>query len=92
MPVAYEFDGSYIYFSGYNLKRSLKFRNIQGNRQVAFVVDDVRSTDAWSPSGIEIRGIAEPVLRDGYLYVKITPAAKASWGQLSEETEQIAGR
>lgn len=29
VSVAFEFDGSYFYFGGWNLKNSLKFRNIQ---------------------------------------------------------------
>ena len=41
VPVAFEFDGKYIYFGGWNLKNSLKFKNILQNNKVAFVVDDL---------------------------------------------------
>jgi len=41
VPVAFEFDGSYLYFGGWNLKNSLKFKNILQNNKVAFVVDDL---------------------------------------------------
>jgi pyridoxamine 5'-phosphate oxidase family protein len=80
VPVGFEFDGTYIYFSGWGLQKSLKFRNIQHNSKVAFVVDDLKSVDPWRPRGIEIRGIAEKVEKDGYLYVRITPITKVSWG------------
>jgi pyridoxamine 5'-phosphate oxidase family protein len=45
VPVAFEFDGSYLYFGGWNLKNSLKFRNILQNNKVAFVVDDLVSVN-----------------------------------------------
>jgi pyridoxamine 5'-phosphate oxidase family protein len=81
VPVAFEFDGSFIYFGGWNLERSLKFRNIMGNDRVAFVVDDVVSTRPWRVRGIEIRGIAEKVdCEEGRVCVRITPTRKVSWG------------
>lgn len=78
VPVAFEFDGSYLYFGGWNLKNSLKFRNILQNNKVAFVVDDLVSVNPWTPRGVEIKGIAE-ILR-GNDYVKIVPFKKSSWG------------
>jgi pyridoxamine 5'-phosphate oxidase family protein len=78
VPVAFEFDGSYIFFGGWNLKNSLKFRNILQNDKVAFVVDELVSVNPWKPRGIEIKGIAE-ILR-GNDYVKIVPLKKSSWG------------
>jgi pyridoxamine 5'-phosphate oxidase family protein len=78
VPVAFEFDGSYIYFGGWNLKSSLKFKNILQNNKVAFVVDDLVSFKPWTPRGLEIKGIAE-ILR-GNDYVKIVPFKKSSLG------------
>jgi pyridoxamine 5'-phosphate oxidase family protein len=78
VPVAFEFDGSYLYFGGWNLENSLKFRNILQNNKVAFVVDDLVSVNPWIARGVEIKGIAE-VLR-GKDYVKIVPFKKSSWG------------
>jgi pyridoxamine 5'-phosphate oxidase family protein len=78
VPVAFEFDGSCLYFGGWNLKNSLKFRNMLQNNKVAFVVDDLVSVNPWTPRGIEIKGIAE-ILR-GKDYVKIVPFKKSSWG------------
>jgi pyridoxamine 5'-phosphate oxidase family protein len=81
VPVAYDFDGKFIYFGGYNLADSLKFRNIRENSKVAFVVDDLVSVKPWNPRGVEIRGVAEMTQRDGNLNIRITPLAKASWGR-----------
>ncbi len=80
VPIVYEFDGQFIYFSGWNIVKSLKFRNLQMNNKVAIVVDDIASNDRWSPRGIEVRGTAEPVHCDGGTCLKVTPLKKASWG------------
>ena len=80
VPVTYEFDGRYIYFGGWNLERSLKFRTILENPSVAFVVDDLVSVEPWRPRGIEIKGRAETLVEDGRPYVKITTFSKRSWG------------
>ncbi len=80
VPVAFEFDGRYIYFSGRQLARSLKFRHLLLNDKVAIVVDEILSTDPWSARGVEVRGVAELLVADGHPYVKICPLSKASWG------------
>src|SRR5438445_5761260 len=61
VPVGFEFDGSYIYFGGWNLERSLTFRNIMRNNKVAFDVDDLVSTRPWRVRGVEIREVTEKV-------------------------------
>ncbi|SFW64664.1 PPOX class F420-dependent oxidoreductase [Amycolatopsis australiensis] len=45
--------------TGHNLSRSKKFRNVEANGRVAFVVDDLPSTDPWRVRCLEIRGQAE---------------------------------
>jgi len=81
VPVGYEFDGSTITFGGWNLASSLKFRNLMANNKVAFVVDDVVSTDPWKVRGVEIRGRAEPVTeKNGVTMIRIIPLNIRSWG------------
>ena len=80
VPVVFEFDGRYIYFSGHNLTKTAKLRNLLQNRRVAMVIDDVVSISPWRARGIEIRGIAEILTERGIPYVRITPTTKASWG------------
>jgi pyridoxamine 5'-phosphate oxidase family protein len=48
-----------IEIGGHGLSRSKKWRDVQANPQVAFVVDDLESVNPWTPRGIEIRGRAE---------------------------------
>ncbi len=81
VPVAYRFDGDSIFFGGWNLEESLKFRNIVNNRRVAFVVDEIISTRPWRVRGVEVRGDAERYLQDGSsTTVRITPRTVRSWG------------
>jgi pyridoxamine 5'-phosphate oxidase family protein len=46
---------------GFNMVRSRKYRNIEDNGRVAFVVDDVPSLDPYRIRCLEIRGTAEAV-------------------------------
>ncbi|MER5672583.1 PPOX class F420-dependent oxidoreductase [Pseudonocardia alni] len=48
-----------IDIGGFRMDRSRKFRNVAANGQVAFVVDDVLSTDPWRVRFVEIRGRGE---------------------------------
>jgi len=80
VPVAFEFDGEHFYFSGWNLEKSLKFRNIKTNGKVALVIDDLVSVKPWLPRGIEIRGSAIAEDSEKGTYVKVTPKRKISWG------------
>jgi len=80
VPVAFEFDGECFYFSGWNLEKSLKFRNIKDNSKVALVIDDLVTVRPWSPRGIVIRGRAEVEESEKGTWIKVAPLKKVSWG------------
>lgn len=81
VPVSYSFDGRAIIFGGWNLERSLKFRNLMANSRVAFVVDEVVSVRPWRAKGVEVRGRAEPTRsREGVTGIRIIPLNIRSWG------------
>ena len=81
VPVGYRFDGSSITFGGWNLAKSLKYRNLASNDRVAFVVDDIVSTKPWKVRGIEIRGRAELAQsKDGVSMIRVIPLNIRSWG------------
>lgn len=48
-----------IDIGGLNMGATRKFRNVAGNAQVAFVVDDLASVQPWRVRCVEIRGHAE---------------------------------
>ena len=60
-PVGFRYnaDAGTIDIGGYNMAASRKFRNVAANGRVAFVVDDMYSTDPVRVRMVEIRGDAE---------------------------------
>ena len=87
-PVGYTYNRELntIDIGGHNLATSRKFRNIQADARVSFVVDDLASVNPWSPRGIEIRGLAETLtadpLRPGFTsdLIRIRPTRVLAWG------------
>lgn len=62
-PVGFEVDAELgvIDVRGYGMANSRKFRNVEDNGRVAFVVDDVPSLDPFRVRCLEVRGWAEAV-------------------------------
>jgi pyridoxamine 5'-phosphate oxidase family protein len=94
-PVGFAFnpDRQTIDIGGHNMAGSRKFRNVQANGQVAFVVDDLVSTQPWVVRCLEIRGhgeaIAEPTDSASRLsgpIIRIVPKRIISWGFEPPET------
>ena len=84
VPVGFEFDGTYLYVGGMDAARTRKFLNVRaGNPKVALVVDDLVSTQPWTPRYLRIYGTAELVERRGQFgpapYMRITPTTSWSW-------------
>ena len=83
-PVGFEFDGTYLYVGGRAPEQTRKFRNVRaGQTKVALVVDDLVSTDPWTPRGLRVYGTAELIERSGRFgpgaYMRITPDISWSW-------------
>lgn len=101
VPVGFEYDGRYFYVGGVDPKRTRKVLNVQaGHDQVALVVDDLVSTDPWSPRFVRIYGTAEVIEWDGMfgpsVYLRITPTISWSWhldgGAIEHDGEDFAPR
>jgi pyridoxamine 5'-phosphate oxidase family protein len=89
-----------IEIGGHAVSQTQKFRNIQKNPHVAFVIDDV--LPPWRPRGIEIRGTAQTFPTGGkaafgHLYdaddalIRITPEKIIAWG-LEEDARSANNR
>jgi pyridoxamine 5'-phosphate oxidase family protein len=86
-PVGFRYNAELgtIDIHGYAMEASAKFRNIQVNPDVAFVVDDVVAEGASGVRFLEIRGRAEPVSRptqDAHLsaqIIRIHPRRVIAW-------------
>lgn len=90
VPVGFRLDadGEAIEVGGHGLSRSKKWRDLVANRRAALVVDDLVSTQPWTPRGIEVRGLAE-LHEDGgekfgpgwdRAWLRILPRRVISWG------------
>jgi pyridoxamine 5'-phosphate oxidase family protein len=81
-PVGFEYDGTYLWVGGINALKTRKFRNVgAGNTKVTLLVDDLPSTDPWTPRYLRIYGEAELVEHEGRFgpgtYLRIAPTT--SW-------------
>jgi pyridoxamine 5'-phosphate oxidase family protein len=92
VPVGFRLDGAAeaIEIGGHGLSSSKKWRDLQADPRIAFVVDDLASTQPWTPRGIEVRGRAE-LMEDGgaerfggrgwdAVWIRIVPERIISWG------------
>ncbi len=90
VPVGFRYNAGLgtIDIGGRALGVSRKFRDVQREPRVAFVVDDLVSTEPWRPRGIEIRGTAETLAEGGHAMspyfgaelIRIHPTRVISWG------------
>jgi len=90
MPVAFRYNPEHdtIDIGGHDFAERKKFRDVQRNRHVAFVVDDLASVQPWRPRGIEIRGEAEILNQGGKDVIpgfdnemfRIRPKRVYAWG------------
>jgi pyridoxamine 5'-phosphate oxidase family protein len=79
-----------IDLGGYDLEGTRRFRDVQRNPRVAFVVDDLASTDPWRPRAVRVRGtitLHGPHESNGHhgpafggAWMRLTPTAISSSG------------
>ncbi|MGW6283134.1 PPOX class F420-dependent oxidoreductase [Kribbella sp. NPDC055071] len=100
VPIGFEYDGTYLYVGGAaEPGKTRKIRNVEaGHQQVALVIDDLVSTNPWSPRFLRIYGTAEVVTREGRFgegpYLRITPTTSWSWhldGRALDHNQPDAG-
>ena len=94
VPVAFRYNPEHdtLDIGGHDFAKRKKFRDVQRNPHVAFVVDDVASVTPWRVRGIEIRGEAEILETGGQSVIpgfdaemfRIRPRRVISWGLESD--------
>ena len=88
VPVVFSVDGDDIVTSGFDITHTVRYRNIQKNPRTTVVIDDLASTDPWSPRGLKILGrTAIEKTADGEQF-RITPEVIISWA-LNDTTPGI---
>lgn len=78
-PVVFEVAGDDILTGGFDITRTVRYRNVQRNPRVTVVVDDLATTNPWSPRGIKIIGSAVIEENNGAPRFRITPKVIISW-------------
>ena len=78
-PVVFEVEGDDIVTAGFDITHTVRYRNLQTNPQVSVVIDDLASTNPWSPRGIKIIGSAVIELKDDAPRFRITADVIISW-------------
>ena len=90
VPTGFRFDpgASVIDIGGHNLAATKKFRDARAHPWVAFVVDDLVSTQPWRVRGVEVRGVAQTFTEGGErlgpgfgaAWIRIIPTRVVAWG------------
>ena len=82
--VAFSVDGDDIVTAGFDIARTVRYRNIGANPRAAVVIDDLAALDPWTPRGIKVRGrvrIEGPGEGEGGgQRFRISPEVIWSWG------------
>ena len=78
-PVGFELDGDDIVSGGFDITRTVRYRNIERNPRASVVVDDLASINPWSPRGIKIIGSAAIEQGANGSRFRITPEVIISW-------------
>ncbi|MEI6403270.1 MAG: PPOX class F420-dependent oxidoreductase [Actinomycetota bacterium] len=78
-PVVFQVDGDDIVTGGFDITHTVRYRNVEANPRVSVVVDDLASTDPWSPRGVKIIGTAVIEDSDGSPRFRISPEVIISW-------------
>jgi len=94
VPVGFRYNPELdtVDIGGHDFAKRKKFRDVQRNPHVAFVIDDVASVSPWRVRGIEIRGEAEILATGGQSIIsgfdpemfRIRPTRVISWGLESD--------
>ncbi|MFZ4720692.1 MAG: PPOX class F420-dependent oxidoreductase [Ilumatobacteraceae bacterium] len=79
-PVTFGVDGDDIVTAGFDIRRTVRFRNVQQNPRASLVVDDLATTEPWTPRGVKIIGAAAIEEVDGAPRFRISPRVIISWG------------
>lgn len=78
--VIFAVEGDDILTGGFDITKTVRYRNIGKNPHATVVIDDLASMDPWAPRGIKVRGAAAiETGADGERF-RITPEVIWSWG------------
>ena len=77
--VVFSVDGDDIVTGGFDITKTIRYRNISKNPRATVVIDDLAGVDPWSPRGIKIIGTASIETDDRAPRFRIEPKVIISW-------------
>ena len=78
-PVVFEVEGDDILTSGFDIAHTVRYRNVGDNPRATVVIDDLASTDPWSPRGLKIIGSCVVEKHGSGERFRISPHVIISW-------------
>ena len=78
-PVIFELDGDDILTAGFDIPKTVRYKNVQSNPRATVVVDDLAAMDPWSPRGIKVIGSCVVESHGGGERFRIRPEVIISW-------------
>ena len=78
--VAFSVDGDDLVTAGFDITKTVRYRNIRQNPRATVVIDDLAAVQPWTPRGIKVRGRASIESDDAGEKFRITPEVVWSWG------------
>jgi len=85
--VGFGVDGDTLVTGGYDITKTVRYRNLLSNPVATIVVDDLATVDPWAPRGIKMRGAASIEQVTGGLRIRIVPEVIWSW-HLNQDAEK----
>jgi len=79
-PVTFGLREDTLVSGGMDLTKTIRYRHLLANPRATIVVDELVSTDPWTPRGVKVRGAATVEEHDGGLQIRIVPEVIWSWG------------
>ena len=78
-PVVFALDGDDIVTAGFDIAKTVRYRNVKANPRATVVIDDLASTNPWAPRGIKVIGSCIVESHGGGERFRITPEVIISW-------------
>lgn len=78
--VAFSVDGDDLVTAGFDITKTVRYRNIRQNPRATVVIDDLAAVQPWTPRGIKVRGRASIETDGAGEKFRITPEVIWSWG------------
>lgn len=78
--VTFELHGSAIVTGGFDITKTVRYKNVQANPRATVLIDDLAALEPWSPRGIKVRGSVAIEEHGGLERFRIVPELIFSWG------------